>query len=151
MPRYLHEFLEIDGVKVDNGWWEIDGKYLVNIAGGHHDYVPTKDDIIIEADSWDDVNCDTMLSPNSQYGWVAPDGKFYGCNYSEHEMIARYVLKSTERKLEETYVKLYRPLFGGVEAYTQRTSLTEEQTKTLIDRGLTFCYLNKGVIDFDKL
>lgn len=151
MPRFLHEFLVLgDGKRIDNGWWEIQGTHLVNAVGGMHSYTPHKDDIIIEAESWDEVDCSGMLVPESPYGWVAPDGRFYGCDWAEHATIARLVLKSSEQELEKTHVKVYRPLMGQTEAYTRRTFLTEEQVDTLKKRGLTFCYIDNGVVDFEK-
>ena len=107
--KFLHEFLEYnDGTTRDNGWWEIDGNRLYNINGGWHDYNPSSDDIIIEADGWDDIPMDYLLDDEAITGWVAPDGKFYGCNPEEHILIAEKVLKSSESMLEnQGYVKIY--------------------------------------------
>lgn len=150
MPRFLHEYIEIDGVRHDNGWWEIDDGFLVNMFGGHHEYIPKDDDIIIEANSWDDVDCSSLCRPESRYGWVAPDGTFYGCDVTDHALIARFVLKSDELTIEKTHVKIYEPLFNSVEAYTRRPFLTEEQVKTLKERGLTYCYIDNGIVDFEQ-
>ena len=107
--KFLHEYFKHnDGTIYDNGWWEIDGNRLYNINGGWHDYNPSSDDIIIEADGWDDIPMDYLLDDEAITGWIAPDGKFYGCNPEEHMLIAEKVLKSSESMLEnQGYVKIY--------------------------------------------
>ncbi len=95
MLKFLHEIINLpNGEKIDNGWWQIDGKLLVNIRGAHHEYIPNEDDIIVEAESWEDIGCKFLLVPDSRFGWVDPDGNFYGCEFSDHSLIARLVFKS---------------------------------------------------------
>lgn len=109
--KFLHEYLEYnDGTIRDNGWWEIDGNKLYNIKGGFHYYDPSPNDIIIEADGWDDVPLEDFLCDDTAItGWIAPDGKFYGCDPMDHDLIASRVLHSSEEDLEEKgYVKIFR-------------------------------------------
>lgn len=149
MLKFLHEFINLpNGEKIDNGWWQIDGNLLVNIQGAHHEYIPNEDDIIVEAESLEDIDCKFLLVPDSRFGWVAPDGTFYGCEFSDHSLIARLVFKSDEQTLEKTHVKIYG-YERRTEAYTRRPFLTEQQTKTLKERGIAFCYTDNGVVDFD--
>jgi hypothetical protein len=39
--------------------------------------------------------------PDSDMGWIAPDGEWFGCNYAEHDRIARAVLGCSIGRLEE--------------------------------------------------
>lgn len=149
MLKFLHEFIRLpnDDV-VDNGWWEINGNLLVNMFGGRHDYDPSDDDIIVEADGWEDIDCSFLLVPDSRFGWVDPDGIFYGCEYTNHRLIARYIFGMDEFTLEKTHVKIYG--YGSsVEAYTQRPFLTEQQFKTLKERRVPFCRTDNGIMNFD--
>lgn len=148
--KFLHEFLEYnDGTRCDNGWWKIDGDRLYNFRGGWHCYTPSPNDIIIEADSWDDVPMNYLLNDSAITGWIAPDGTFYGCDAEEHELIAERVLKMSETMLEDQgYVKIFRN--PGYLIYTMRqkgynistyefvgarTRLTDAQRITLEHKG----------------
>ena len=148
--KFLHENMKYnDGTVRDNGWWEIDDNRLYNFRGGWHFYTPSPNDIIIEADSWDDIPMDYLLDDNAITGWVAPDGKFYGCDSEEHELIAERVLKMSETMLEDQgYVKIFRN--PGYLIYTMRqqgydistyefvgarTRLTDAQRITLEHKG----------------
>jgi hypothetical protein len=148
--KFLHEFLEYNnGTTRDNGWWKIDGDRLYNIRGGWHCYTPSPNDIIIEADSWDDVPMDYLLNNNAITGWIAPDGTFYGCDAEEHELIAERVLKTSETMLEDQgYVKIFRnPSYliytmrqrgydiSTYEFVGARTRLTDAQRITLEHKG----------------
>lgn len=148
MPRFLHELIRLPNDDVaDNGWWKIDDNRLENMFGGRHDYILNDDDIIVEAGGWEDIAFN-FLVPNSRFGWVDPDGIFYGCKYTDHRMIARYIFGMDEFTLEKTHVKIYG--YGSsVEAYTQRPFLTEQQVKTLKERRVPFCRTDNGIIDFD--
>ena len=108
--KFLHEYKKYNNGQVyDNGWWEIEGNRLYNINGGFHYYTPSSDDLIMEADSWDDVPMDYLLKDEAITGWIAPDGKFYGCNPEDHAIIASLVLKSNETLLEnQGYVKIFQ-------------------------------------------
>ena len=143
--RFLHEFFKnADGTKRDNGWWRIseDGKHLINAYGGWHDYTPSSDDIIAEADSWDDLDWSHLLKPDSPYGWIDREGKFYGCSYSNHDAVAERILHSNDRVLEEQgWIKVYRASTGETVWYTdwrycRSGGITEAQEKTLEEKGL---------------
>lgn len=142
--KFLHEFIDNgDGTKRDNGWWKIseDGKHLENPCGGYHDYIPCQDDVIAEADSWDDLDYSFLLKPDSPYGWIDREGKFYGCAYSDHSAVASRILHSSERTLEmQGYIKIYRNFEGKTEwfiewDYCHSGGITEAQEKTLEEKG----------------
>lgn len=139
--KFLHEYhLSPSGVKHYNGYWEIDGGRLVNRAGGWHPYNPSPDDEIIELDSWADLIRLTIKDDTQITGWIAPNGDFYGCRYSNHADLAEYLLGATEEELEERgYCKIYslQLLGSGYHYYVRNGHLTEAQEKVLIDKGLT--------------
>lgn len=136
--KFLHEFLtHRDGTTVDNGWWEIRGDRLVNTVGGYHYYTPKDDDIIAEAESIEDLDWSFMLKPESEYGWLDIKGQFYGCDFQEHGQIARLVLKTSERALEESgWIKLYRDYPKGIGWYCERSHITKAQMDFLLSRNL---------------
>lgn len=144
--KFLHEFSKYgDGTVSDNGWWQIseDGKRLLNGAGGWHDYIPSDDDIIAEADSWEDLDWSCLIMPDSPYGWIDREGKWYGCKYSDHASVANLVLHSSERALEmQGWIKVYRNFRGEVDWFFDcdlgaiRSRLTPAQVKTLEDHGI---------------
>ena len=145
MPKFLHEYSRYsNGLIVDNGWWKIseNGKYLKNRCGGYHSYIPREDDVICEANGWDDLDYSYLLQPNSKYGWIDRDGKFYGCDYTHHSALAERVLKKSERELEKLgWIKVFADFNGGIAWYIDfdqgiRGRVTEAQVKTLIDRGI---------------
>jgi hypothetical protein len=124
MPYFLHEYLKYrNGIKKDNGYWEIKSNMtpseligqevrVVNAVGGFHDVTIKPEDEIVYAEDRKDLNYSHMLNPDSKYGWLAPDGTWYGCNYMEHEDIAMFVLRSNSCDLEEQgYVKIYESRF----------------------------------------
>ncbi len=96
------------GKKVDNGYWEIRGDRLVNQGGGWHPYYPSPDDEIIEVESYHDLDWSYLLNPESLYGWLSPEGEYYGCDYMQHAMIADLILDKDEIDMEEEgYVKIF--------------------------------------------
>ena len=122
MPYFLHEYQHFKGKKINNGYWELDhygeiGEEVTvyNEMGGWHDHVIQENDEIVYAEDRRDLDHSFLLDPNSNLGWLAPDGTFYGCAYFAHEDVAYYVLKASSYELEEKgWVKLYESrLFGG--------------------------------------
>lgn len=143
--KFVHEFLHYDNGSVkDNGWWEIseDGAKLFNMWGGWHDYTPREDDIIVEADNWDQLDWSCLLKPDSPYGWIDRRGVWYGCDYQSHAEVAELVLHSSERALEvQGWVKVFRGLGGKADWYIDadqgiRGRITAEQVKALKEHGI---------------
>ena len=60
-----------------------------------------------------------------KYGWISPDGEWFGCPYMEHSQVANAIAKvkfadeihrkpNAEQVLEEHgYVKITKSVFGG--------------------------------------
>lgn len=138
MKKFLHEFSRYaDGSVKDNGWWEIVGDRLYNINGGFHYLCDTSpNQIIVEAEDFHDLDWSCLLRPDSPYGWIDVHGKFFGCHFMEHDLLAEYYFKCSEIDLENAgFVKVYRNYDGKQSYYTQK-HLTEQQEKTLIDLGV---------------
>lgn len=141
--KFLHEFLKYsNGTVVDNGWWRIsdDGTKLVNRCGGYHGYEPSEDDIVCEVDGWGDLDYSFLVKNDSPYGWIDRNGKYYGCEYEDHEDIAEFVLHKTSRQLEaEGWIKVYRGYGRERETYIDEKwwhLVTPEQLQTLVEKQL---------------
>lgn len=114
-----------------------DGKEieLIDKNNVHRAYIYHVADEIIEANNYHDLDWEkVLLDPNSDYGYIDPDGNFYGCRYGTHTDFARLVLKRSEPE-EFGWVKVYST-GDEVDYYTRRTFLTEAQIKTLSDRNI---------------
>lgn len=140
---FVHEFREgNDGHVYDNGWWQLRGDMLFNRNGGRHAYTPHPKDEKIES-TWDEVIKRSLIEHSGDYrtGWLSPDGRFYGCDYMDHRLVAEYIFDDDEIGLEEKgYCKLYRSMFDGVEGFDKMPgghNLTEAQWKYLLDNDYT--------------
>lgn len=138
MPKYLFEYFRCaDGSKRPNGWWEICDGMLVNPMGGRHRYDPAPDDRIVEADSFLDLDHSYLVEEDSEYGWVSPEGRFYGCDVRNHSYLARYLFRATEEELEEKgWAKIYMNFDRKRDWYCKKF-LTEFQKATLERLGIT--------------
>lgn len=145
LKTFVHEFRQgNDGSYYDNGWWEYhDNDIVYNVNGGRHDYTHTPQEEFKES-TWDDIIKEEFLAHINEYstGWLAPDGKFYGCDYMDHRRFAEYVFDEYEYDLEKKgYCKIYRdPLeYGklGFDHMPGNKRLTEAQWKYLLDEGYT--------------
>lgn len=89
---------------------------------------------------------ETKEKPETKYGWIAPDGRYFNCDYGGHSSLARKIvgeiqdIADPERHLEALG---WAKVFKGVEArerYTvgmgERKKLTDAQLKTLQREGL---------------
>ena len=160
MPWFLHErLIRKDGTIHDNGYWQIGcdeekpehgEEYRVyNVFGGYHYWTCGKDcedkqNEIVYANDWDELDHSALIDNDSRIGWLAPDGRFYGCGYMQHGNIADLVLRKSEIELEnEGWVKMYKTqLFPSSppEYYIRRGGcLTNEQVKVLAEKGYEIC------------
>ena len=143
MAIFIHEYRDYPNAKnVKNGWWELRGCELYNSHGGHHTYRPHPMEVRIES-TWQDIKTQIYTENPHGYktGWLAPDGRFYGCDYMDHAECASWVFDAYETELEERgYCKIYidyscskeycyDPAPGG-------HSLTEAQLKHLLDNEI---------------
>jgi len=147
------------GEIIDNGGvWEItdeptgvewgDMCRIENAYGGWHYYTITKEDEIFESD-WDTVEREQYQSyTDAEYGWIAPDGTFYGCNYEDHAHCIYAVSGMYESNAERAgWIKIYRDPtmvryhpertneFDGCYWIVDSEMMTVEQKKTLYKRG----------------
>lgn len=87
-------------------WWEVVGDKLRNYAGGYHMRSANEKHLSepVEAEEWEDLNwSDTnLLDSTKASGWLARDGRWYGCEPRAHDTIAWLILKSEVRDLEAT-------------------------------------------------
>ena len=102
--------------KIDNFWWELEGKKLYNMSGGHQlaEWFNIKPDDIVEVNDWDDLDwTGTEIYNNDlKTGWIDRNGIFYGCGYEWHSKQADFIHKKTQRDLEILgYVKVYKSNF----------------------------------------
>lgn len=105
--------------------------------------------LIVEADSYDSLketkeykekDRDYILSavnPESDLGWIAPDGTFIGCNYYDHSFVASNYLGSREEQLEASgWCKVYASGKYGAErneinCFTKNNYFTAAQKETI--------------------
>ena len=122
----------------NNFWWELEDGMCYNRCGGMHKYIPEPSDVIAEADSWEDLDWSCLIKPDSKCGWLAPDGRFYGCDYADHENLAGLYFKKPERQLEdEGWVKISMSCFTHeLSWYNTKLMVTEAQRIVLEKMGL---------------
>lgn len=88
--------------------------------------------------------------PESKFGWIAPDGRFFKCDYSEHTRLARKIVGEIqnifdpERHLEELgWAKVFKG-WEDRERYAigmgDGKKLTDAQIETLEREGLSRAY-----------
>lgn len=125
-------------VKFNNFWWELEDGLLYNRAGGHNAYDPETDGPIVEAESFEDLDWSCLIDPKSKLGWISPDGRFYGCAYTDHADVADLYFKKSESELEdEGWVKIWWSSFDHARRWTNtKLMLTEAQKITLEKMGL---------------
>lgn len=90
-------------------WWEYDestplySATLYNMFGGKNSGNDIRDYEIVDANGWACLDYFGTIVYHDSYktGWLSPDGKFYGCDYTSHMTHARLVHKCSERELEE--------------------------------------------------
>lgn len=122
----------------ENGWWELIGNTCYNRVGGRHEYYPQDKDVFAEANDWDELDYSYLIKPDSEYGWVSPDGYFYGCKYADHSLMAKMYFKKSERQLEEEgWVKIFRDSYDRKPTWmSDKLIITEAQRITLESKGL---------------
>nr|WP_325260128.1 hypothetical protein [uncultured Oscillibacter sp.] len=88
--------------------------------------------------------------PETKYGWIAPDGRFFGCEYSQHTSLARKIVGEIqhvfdpERHLEELgWAKVFKGM-ADRERYAigmgEGKKLTDVQLRTVQEMGLDNAY-----------
>lgn len=128
-----------DGTLRYNGWWEIEGTYAVNRCGGRHHFEKGKYDKVVEAEDWDHLDYSYLIKPDSEFGWISPNGDWYGCNYRDHVPVAEFYLKKSERELEKSgWVKVYFDSWGRERHwFSDKDIITDKQKITLSRLGFS--------------
>ena len=152
MPLFVHEYYDTPSQKnIENGWWEYrpeTGK-VYNRNGGWHNFSEHPMQEFKEGE-WPDIIAMTIRDDSLLTGWIAPDGEWYGCESTEHVSLANYLLKTSERDLEERgWIKvteipwyLHRedptnwPNRYEYYHFSNTHRITKAQEKTLADHGL---------------
>ncbi len=125
-------------------WYRKDGVKLVGTGGGYN--FGYDDDVIIETVEAEDFESldwskSSLLQPDSDAGWLARDGKFYGCDSEDHDTLAYYLLKKNVEELEEAlWVRVYGAPGHDPIAWTMGSSdwharISAEQRNWLSLRG----------------
>ena len=147
--------------------WRLDSKYnKEKHAWGHDIYNEIKANpenfLIVEAEDYDHLQMTkeykekwneyvlSAIDPNSNLGWIAPDGTFIGCSYYDHSFIAENYLHSSEEQLEATgWCKVYA--LGEPEAennelnyFTKNNHFTAAQKEMIHRHNEKFPYKGFG-------
>ena len=107
-------------------------KFLIVEAKDYNHLLMTKE----YKEKWNEYVL-SAIKPESNLGWIAPDGTFIGCDYYDHAFIAEEYLHSSEEQLEnEGWCKAYA--LGKPEAarnetsyYTKNHHFTSAQRETI--------------------
>lgn len=95
-------------VRLEDFWYEYDDTTPLENAEIYNSvFGRSTEDItgceIIELDSADDLDWrgTSIYDDKCECGWLSPDGKFYGCEYTQHSLQARILHGVSEFELEE--------------------------------------------------
>ena len=135
----LETYKKDDGSFEYNGWWQYEDGYLYNRVGGHHRADPDekmwKYSKVVEVNDRDDLDYSYILNPDSDLGWISPDGRFYGCGYRDHAAVAERVLKKTDDQLEdEGWVKVFFDSWNRERKWYSDTLCPTEAQRIVLER-----------------
>jgi hypothetical protein len=117
--------------------------YWMNTAGG---MIPKgKSDTILDTKIVEDHgeldwSVTGYLISDTTCGWLSPDGKWYGCDFENHDLIADLILKRSRRELDRAgWVKVYSRKSNSPGGYSWECErrLTPEQRNWLSHEGHT--------------
>lgn len=117
--------------------------YWVNMVGGM--FPKSKCDTILDTKVVEDPeeldwSVTGFLVTDTACGWLSPEGKWYGCTYENHDLIADLILKRPRRELDrEGWVKVYGRKSNSPGGYSWECErrLTPEQRNWLSYEGHT--------------
>lgn len=124
------------------------GEIWVNLCGGwclkYEDDEILAIDEAIDKDDFIERNrkeiYSYMIKPDSDLGWLAPDGTFYGCNWAEHELFVNEYFGKTDLEMEKDgYLRIFRSAELGVPVYSQ-FKISTAQRVWLEDHNVEFNY-----------
>ena len=124
------------------------GKIWVNMCGGW--CLQSDDDEIVAIAEYHNneefINANRkdvysyLIKPKSDYGWLAPDGTFYGCEYASHSDVACFYFDKDEVVLEkEGWIKVFRSVESGEAVYSQKRMSTQQRIY-LEDHNIEYAY-----------
>lgn len=59
-----------------------------------------------------------LIKPDSDIGWLSPDGKFYGCDYANHDIFVNQYFGKTDMEMEkEGWIRIFRGFESKVPVY----------------------------------
>lgn len=141
------------GAILDSAYWATEsvneyGEIWVNMRGGW--CMQSADDEVVAVAEYADEDefvaanrrdiYDYLIKPESDYGWLAPDGTFYGCDFASHSDVACFYFDKDDVILEkEGWVKIFRSFESGKAVYSQ-LKISTQQRIFLEDRGIEYAY-----------
>ena len=146
-------------VKFNNWWWEYDAskpKYCTTL---YNDGFGKNSDINIEGmetatgEDFCDLNWygTEVYDNNYKTGWLSPDGKFYGCDYSSHRAQAKYVHKKHESDLEdEGWVKISYRIYYNKNGTRSLEAMFFARNKTIYPTNEQLNYIKTHYSGKDK-
>lgn len=139
---FIHE--KINGHS--NGYWEVmyatekpqlgELVRVENRNSGYHYHTITEEDEIIYS-TWDEILKDYFLKQSdSLYGWIDREGRFYGCDFTEHRLCAEVCFDLTEIEAENRgYIKIFNVYGADEQEYYCSKKMTIAQKRTLEEHG----------------
>lgn len=120
----------------DDYWWEVvDDDKIYTKQKGYRNL--NKNLPITEASDIYSLDWSCLLHRNSPYGWIAPDGTWFGCRENQIDEVADKFLLQDETILElNGWVKVYFSLFSHTrEWYRKGMIVNPKQAETLLEKG----------------
>jgi len=116
---------------------ELNARFWVNYNGGHNPR-SSSDKILKTQEANDYTELDWSMcgltSDLEEGGWLSPEGTFYGCHYSNHDLVASLILKCKVENLEK---------FGWIRIHSKKElttfrPITDAQKNFLNKKGYTY-------------
>lgn len=81
-----------------------------------------------------------LIKSKSEYGWLAPDGTFYGCDYASHSDVAEFYFNKDEIELEnEGWIKIFRSVELNKPVFCQN-KMSSKQRIWIEDHNVKYHY-----------
>lgn len=141
------------GTILDSAYWATESvneydEIWVNLRGGW--CMKSADDEIVAVAEYADEDAFVaanrkdvyayLIKPESDYGWLAPDGTFYGCDYASHSDVACFYFDKDDITLEEEgWVKIFRSFESGKTVYSQ-LKVSPQQRDFLENHSIEYAY-----------
>ena len=136
-----YEFWALEGYKPNYGevWYNMRGGWQPK-AGTTilaQEQVKNKDEFI---DRHRKEIFDYLIEKDSDFGWLAPNGEFYGCAWANHERLAEDYFGEEEGQLERKgWIRVFRSFELGIPVYCQ-SKVSPQQRIWLEDHDVEYHY-----------